>query len=309
MTLRQRMARQLIRYLTSGSHPPLIEPDSAVALRHLASTVGARQATILIHDGRVRVRWPQGFELHYSGEGNSVTYCYVRDGVYEDTELALVAANLRSTDVLLDIGANAGIYSICAAQTIRSGHIYSFEPLPSTFGELRENIALNQAGHLVTPVMAALSDHAGEGFITAGFHASNHLIGPDSTLPKARIVLDTLDDFVAREKPGQVDFIKIDVEGWELPVAQGGLGTLRRFRPMLLVELMEHPSDFHDRAKPDHREFLQLMDGLGYQHYVVDDDGQVVAGANFRPSPAGRSYHNYLFYDPAKHQPALPART
>jgi hypothetical protein len=92
-------------------------------------------------------------------------------------------------------------------------------------------------------------------------------------------------------------------------VAQGGIETLRHLRPMLLVELMEHPTDFHNRAKPDYHEFLKLMTGLGYQHFVVDDNSQVIPGANFRPSPTGRSYHNYLFYDPAKRQPALPART
>ena len=306
MTLRQRLAQRLIRYLTAGSQPLFIEADSAVALQHLASTIGARRATILIHDGRVRLRWPQGFELYYSGDGNSITYAYVRDGSYEDPELALFAANLRPGDIFLDIGANAGLFSICATQTIRSGHIYSFEPLPSTFGELRENIALNQAERLVTPVMAALSDHAGEGLITTGFHGCNYLIGPDSALPATRIALDTLDGFVAREKIDHIDFIKIDVEGWELPVAQGGLETLRRLRPMLLVELMEYPTDFHDRAKPDYRELLKLMAGLGYQHHVVDDHGQVVPGTSYLPSPTARSYHNYLFYDPAKHQPVLP---
>jgi FkbM family methyltransferase len=309
MTLRQRLAQRLVRYLTTGSQPPVISSDPAVVLQHLASTIGARRATVSIHDGRVRIRWPQGFELYYSGDGNSITYAYVRDGSYEDAELALFTANLHPGDIFFDIGANAGLFSICAAQTIRSGHIYSFEPLSSTFGELRENIALNQAERLVTPVMAALSDHAGEGLITTGFHGSNYLIGPGSAVPTARIVIDTLDGFVAREKIDHIDFIKIDVEGWELPVAQGGLETLRRLRPMLLAELMEYPPDFHDRAKPDYRELLKLMAGLGYQYYVVDDRGQVVPGTSYVASPTARSYHNYLFYDPAKHQPALSART
>jgi len=310
MTFRERFNRRLLRYLTEGSPGLAVPAGIPETLGFLAGRLARHPATLLLAGGRWRVRWPQGFDLYYTAKFNSVTHHYVATGSYEDAELNLVQANLRADSVFLDIGANVGLFSLLAARVIQTGRIFSFEPLPETHRDLLANIALNRAADRIEPLALALSDRSGEGYITSDFHASNFLVDASAVSPKQPIALSTLDAFAAARRFERIDLIKLDVEGCELSVLRGGLATLRRFQPMLLVELIEQPVEFHERAVPDHHAAIELLAGLGYQHYVVDDHGAIVPGPAFKAEAAARSYHNYLFYLPGRHEPVLgPAVT
>lgn len=305
MTFSQRLRLRLLRYLTEGDNAPAVVGDVPDTLAYLARRLAQHPATVRLSDGRWRVRWPQGVELYYSTKFNSVTFNYLGTGAYEDAELRLFQNNLQPNSVVLDIGANVGLYSLLAAQIVCAGKIFAFEPLPDTQRELRENIALNRATHLIDPVGLALSDQTGEGFITSDFHSSNFIVGADAAAAKHRIELTTLDHFATTRALDRVDFIKIDVEGHELATLRGASAVLRQHRPMLLVELIERPMEFSGRAVSDHRAVLALLAELGYVHHVVDDCGLIVPGTSFRLNPADRSYHNYLFHIPGRHRPNL----
>jgi FkbM family methyltransferase len=155
---------------------------------------------------------------------------------------------IRPDDVLYDIGANVGAYSLVAHRATKGGcTVYAFEPSFSTFAKLSRNIALNGAEGRVIPVLVALSDATG--LVTFNYSSTDpgaalHALGPslDSsgkpfTPAFTQPVLSyRLDDFIAQFGIAAPNHIKLDVDGVELNVLRGAAGVLAnpRLRSVLV---------------------------------------------------------------------------
>ena len=162
---------------------------------------------------------------------------------YELRQARYFMSLLKPGSVVFDIGANVGYYSLIAAPLVGSeGRIYAFEPVSHQFGRLKDNASRNGFCQIL-PYKLALSDKPGEAVI----HLDNEFNTGAASLrpPGPKNILDeivtcvTLDDFVESEALERLDVIKIDVEGYEVPVLDGGRKTLERFHPVLLVEVRE----------------------------------------------------------------------
>jgi FkbM family methyltransferase len=145
-----------------------------------------------------------------------------------------VVNNLGNDLVIFDVGANVGTYSKYLINSgVRIQRIFAFEPHPATFERLKENI---QKIDGVVPVQSALSNQQGEMklFDRAGYESTQHASFSDeifSVVHKSEITqrvvkVDTIDLFCAINNIKTIDFLKIDVEGYELNVLQGALGML-----------------------------------------------------------------------------------
>lgn len=137
--------------------------------------------------------------------------------------------------VVFDVGANIGNYTIDIIEAgVDTKKIFAFEPHPKTFAVLKENMSMH---HQVFPVLAALSDQEGEMLLfdrsdskEGSSHASLsgeifseiHKIGKT----ERAVQVKTLDNFCADNNVNIIDFIKIDVEGFELNVLRGAHGML-----------------------------------------------------------------------------------
>lgn len=166
--------------------------------------------------------------------------------------------------VICDVGANFGYYSISLAAFLNpNGRVFAFEPHPKTRIHLERNIALNQLGGMITAVPYALSDALGFAFManrkgnTGAAHVSQ---GGDT-----KIELTTLDSFCAEHQLSRLDFMKIDVEGFEARVLRGAERSLRTFHPILLIELMPEQLE---RAGSTAAEVASLLRDYGYELYV-----------------------------------------
>ncbi len=154
-------------------------------------------------------------------------------------------AAVRPDMVALDVGANAGAYSIVLGQWVRpSGRVYAFEPAPALFGALREHVRLNGLDDVVTAVCAAVSDEAGTArLVVADTFGESRLAStaPPGSTSTIEVETTTIDEFCRRTgvAPG---FIKVDVEGAELAVLQGARETLRAGGRALAVFVEMHPS-------------------------------------------------------------------
>jgi len=134
-------------------------------------------------------------------------------------------------DVLYDIGANVGAFSLIAA-TARSASVVAFEPGYATFARLCENIQLNGCSETIVPVPLPLSDAAG---LTAFTYRSlepgqsRHVLGDalDGTPYKQPMCAITLDDAVAHFRLPLPNHLKIDVDGAERRVLAGAAAVLR----------------------------------------------------------------------------------
>ena len=138
--------------------------------------------------------------------------------------------------VFYDIGANLGHYSLVFANHKKMQcRIQAFEPNPKTFELLSKHVAMNNMENRVFPNRLALSSSAGTGtLIERPDNSGASRLGTDA--PGIPVAVSTLDLFCSQRDETRLDVVKIDVEGYEVQVLEGGRATLTRFKPMIIVE-------------------------------------------------------------------------
>ena len=164
---------------------------------------------------------------------------------FEKDELTFATRFLKSGDFFLDIGSNIGLFSLIASPIIgNKGSIMAIEPGLQTYNRLVENVKLNKFTNIHTLNLALSNiEEEREFFVDkTGYDAWNSLGKPSAGNfhEKEVIQTKTLDRLVVEYSHTQIDLIKIDVEGWELPVLQGAKQVLsQKNAPVLMVEFTE----------------------------------------------------------------------
>src|SRR4029077_9860570 len=186
-------------------------------------------------------------------------------------ELAAITARLVPSEaVVFDVGAHAGQYTKLFASAAAEGRVYAVEPgsyarsILCTFVWLHRlgNVAVLPMGFGATPGLATLTMPV-KGRSSFGFGLA-HLGAPGERWRKVAqelVALTTLDTVVAALGLDRVDFIKADIEGWELRLLHGSTQTLRRFRPYLMLELT---ADHLARAGDRLHESFSFFRGLDF---------------------------------------------
>jgi len=202
-----------------------------------------------------------------STAASGVIYC--RYPEWQDMRFLL--AYLRSGDIILDVGANIGTYSLLAA-SIPGTRVWAFEPSTLACERHRENILLNALQERISLVQRAVGVASGFGFLTLGKDTVNSLVErafdelmDDDSMEAVGIV--SLDDyFGGDELPAAL--IKVDVEGREGDVLLGARQLILRSSPALIIEC-------------NHLEELRkFLVPLGYHRYEYEPDSGVL-----RPVP------------------------
>jgi len=175
-------------------------------------------------------------------------------GSYEAQQARCFAERIRLGDEVLDLGAAAGYYTLLAARRVGpAGRVIAFEPDEQNLRFLRAHVALNRA-ECVSIVARAISDHD-------GFERFGSTTGPGRSRLRAdgaaEVAVCCLDS-VAHELGLHPAHMKIDVEGAELEVLQGGERLLREHTPTLYLST-------HDRqCAGSERACLELLEAWGY---------------------------------------------
>ena len=179
---------------------------------------------------------------------NDVTAWRARTAMSKEPGTIAWLEEFQPGDVLVDVGANVGIYSLCAAR-FKDVRVFAFEPESQNFSVLNENIYRNSLDHLVTAYCVALSDQRKfdllylAQFIAGG---SCHMLGaslspslkPREAPFRQGCVSTTLDELIAERVIPVPQHVKIDVDGLEHKVVKGADATFRDPRlKSVLVEL------------------------------------------------------------------------
>ena len=156
-------------------------------------------------------------------------------------------------DLTLDCGANVGLFAHWAAPLIgETGHIICFEPEPMLADILDRNLNRLEGAVKTTIIRSALADRAGEvDFVfDAGCFTTSRIanttqkaVEGDHSTQRHRVTIRTIDEIVTTLNLPRVDFIKMDIEGYEIPALEGARETLHRFAPKLAISAYHNPLD------------------------------------------------------------------
>lgn len=174
--------------------------------------------------------------------------------------------NRQGNPVILDVGANFGYYSLLlAAHCRRIARIFAFEPAQRTADRLVKNIRANDMDRTIHVKRVALGAKAGESFLMRVEGDTGKSFLWDTVTGDEAVQVKTLDGFVAEEGLTRLDLIKLDVEGAEPLVLQGGRESLARWHPILFMEL--NPSALQ-RGGFTAEALLAELRSLGYRFLI-----------------------------------------
>jgi len=171
---------------------------------------------------------------------------------------------LRSGDLIVDCGANVGVFCLYAARVVGPrGRVIAIEPEPNNLHILERNIRLNNLTwcHIV-PV--GLWDRRGTADLFSGPDSGSHTMIEKNT-SSVRVPVDTLPNILDNLGIGAVKFIKMDIEGAEIRAIAGMTDFLEHHRPPLAIE------SFHRvNGQPTHQILGPVFWKIGYTVHIVD---------------------------------------
>jgi FkbM family methyltransferase len=161
-------------------------------------------------------------------------------GFHELREFIFLHRFLKKEMIVIDIGANLGEYTLFIAKRLTAGKVISFEPMQSIREQLIENISLNCFMNVnVIPFGLSAREQVLQFHEVDDVHEglNTFYLGERKSKNVSEIQLKTLDSQIEILKIAKIDFIKIDVEGSELPALIGARKSIARWRPYIMVEV------------------------------------------------------------------------
>lgn len=200
---------------------------------------------------------------------------------FEPDNVNLLARLCDDDSRILDVGANIGMTALALSQISPHGQIAAIEPVPRTFQFLQRNVANADSSNIKIfnfalgsrEEIALMQGHPSN--FACSFIADNYTI-PDSDHFAHEVTIKRLDEIFSDLSLDRLDFMKVDVEGFELEVFEGAQKTLADYRPIVFLEMNHWCLNIYRRMSiPEFRERLMeyfpyvfAIDGLEYLDYV-----------------------------------------
>jgi len=196
-------------------------------------------------------------------------YC----GLHEYCDMLFLLHFLRVEDTFADIGANVGSYTVLAA-----GHVetktFSFEPVPTTFSHLMDNVMINRLGNKVVAFNVALGSQKGRVDFTSSQDTTNH-VACKSDGETISVPVETLDEVLKNQQIPTL--LKIDVEGFETEVLVGGIETLKNNNlKAIIIEL----NGSGKRYGYDEQNIHNMLLELGFNSFLYHPEKRMLASVN-----------------------------
>lgn len=169
--------------------------------------------------GRLLVDWIDESRLLVKNGEVGLTgniYC----GLAEFHDMAFLLGALRRQDLFVDIGSNAGAYTVLASKVVGASSM-AFEPVPTTYDRLLDQIYLNRINGKVNALNAGVGDRQAVLRFTADSDTTNKVSLSAHDERTVAVDVVALDDIAFPSVEGDI-FVKIDVEGYEMNVLKGG---------------------------------------------------------------------------------------
>ena len=206
-----------------------------------------------------------GCKLHLIPNDPGISLELTRFGIHEPVTTQIVQEKIKKGMVCLDCGGNIGYYATLESNLVgKEGRVIAIEPSPVNFQYLQKNLELQgQENYEVYNLACGKEDDE----ITFVIHKISNMCrvaheneqeSEDKKLVK--IPMRKLDTFLSDKKIDRLDLLRMDIEGSELKLFQGALETLRKFKPMIQMEL--HPGHL---GPENTKKVLELLSNEGYE--------------------------------------------
>lgn len=221
---------------------------------------------------------------------NEIFWNGIFDG-WEKYSMRLWKELCEHSNVIFDVGANTGIYSLVAKATNPTSKVYAFEPVERVFEKLKYNVNLNN--YDITCVKKAISKDNGKALIydSATEHTLSVAVNknishkPEDTF---EVEIDTvkLDTYIKKNDLNKLDLVKIDVETHEVEALLGFKEYIEKFQPTILIEIL------NDEIAEGISEIISHMN---YVYFNIDENKGIR-----KVTTLGKSdYYNFLLCKPS----------
>lgn len=199
-------------------------------------------------------------------------------GYYDEAGILFLKKHISPGSVFVDIGANVGCYTLIASKIVgQKGKVFAFEPSLRVHEQLTANIAMNAFQNIQVEKIALfnetsklslkLSSSANMGM--SSVHAHDEETGEVEIVDAVKG-----DDYFLDKKIEKIDLLKMDIEGAELFALEGLQQTLRKYRPLLILEMAD---EILEKAQIQKSDLIQFMKNCGYQIMGMDTEGEIVS--------------------------------
>ncbi len=191
---------------------------------------------------------------------STTTYVLLEQETWFEKELSFVMRFLRPGMTVVDIGANAGVYSLAMARAVGpGGRVFAFEPGSATRRLLETGRTLNGADNLEI-LGDAVSDGERTGHLQHGHSSELHALG-EATESAEAVTITSLDAAASHHRWPSIDLLKIDAEGEEERILTGARRLLAESNPLVILE-----TRVGETSNPRLR---GLIESMGYRSFRV----------------------------------------
>lgn len=190
----------------------------------------------------VKVKEGISFRMrHYGHQLENNIFWKGLTGRWEKQSMELWIRLNEKANVVMDIGANTGIYSLVSKAINPKARVMAFEPVERVFNKLQSNIELNNFN--TESYLMAVSDKDGEAvfYDTDADHTYTVTINKDLSQDKryhpVKVKIKTIDSLIKEQKIDHIDLVKIDVETHE-PEVMKGFSLIKKYQPNILIEIL-----------------------------------------------------------------------
>ena len=224
---------------------------------------------------------------HYGYQVENDIFWQGLTGRWEKRSIELWMELSEKATVIMDIGANTGVYSLISKSLNSKAKVIAFEPVERIFRRLEYNVRINRFG--VESILKAVSDHPGEATFydihgDNPYSASLENFSTNSTNINYRpvqISVTTIDEIINEKKLERVDLLKIDVEHHEPQVIRG-FSMIGKYHPSILIEILS------DDVGAQVQQQLEKS-GAGYLYFDIDEENGIKKVESIRKS-SGMNY-------------------
>jgi FkbM family methyltransferase len=177
-------------------------------------------------------------------------------GVYESAKQQDFAKIVKPGDVVFDLGANVGFYTLLASRLVgKAGRVFAFEPSPRNLWYLRRHLQLNAIKNCEVSTAAVSSQQGIARFEISALPVTGHITNEISSAGY-EVETVSLDGLLGEGLVPEPNVIKCDIEGGEFAALLGARTTLLKCKPVIL--LATHGPEVHQRS-------CELLKELGYR--------------------------------------------